>query len=385
MEDKGAGEAPPIPSRKTKLPKVIPRPLTNPATNLTRAETNHFLNTWSVFYRAPLEAKMNEAPAKDDENQRDREFEIEGLWRWDKRPNLHKTGMKEGSDAFIDGKYIAPLNNPTYGDKTIYAAASRDGARGFLESEMLSSYLGKKKKPMESETWHLYKIYPTPEMVETIIDLSEFRPLDRLKPWSTHTGYLEKDRVLAEPEFEDVLDIVPQLTRKQQGKLLTHLNAPSAGNKVHHWRKGKIYSPRHYVPMPRPDVLSTPEARWGELSDEDAVKLAGYLNDKGGRMTKILEIALFNAQATDEVQLEAPIPAERMTYQGSVEFKPEHWSALRKDFDITKTLSKRGEKDMIDFSKGNEKARREGYVPKTEKLSQEIGELLDRGDVEFIV
>lgn len=382
MEDEGAGEAPPVPPRSTKLP--TPRdPGFPPSRDIEEAFFRIFRHDG---HREKADAKINEAPAADDENQRDRDFMRDGLWRWDKRGDLEEKGIMDGSDGFItkDG-YVQALNNATYGDKTIYLSGSRDGSRGFIESEMLANYLAEENEPKESERWHLYKVYPTPEIMESLIDLSEFRKPERLAPFKTNKDYIvEMDR-LRQPEFDELLELVPQLTREQQGKLKKYLDPPNASNRLYHKRDEKILAPVIYVPEPSEGVLSTPRDRIAELNYQDADRLGTYLIHKAGTMISALHIAQQNAQTTDEVQLRAPIPKELVVHHGSVEFKPEHWRAFRDDVEETETISvPYGAKvNAYDFSKGNAKARRNEYVPATEKLSREIAEVLDEADKEI--
>jgi hypothetical protein len=128
-----------------------------------------------------------EAPGEPEPPRRFQEGDY--LYRWDKRDGLHLPGGGglEGSSWWQDGPFLSPLVNPSFGDDTIFASGSPDGARGFLDGEMKRSYVKKIRNTLElnaddagnrvtpDETWNLYKIYPTADQFADLIDFREFR------------------------------------------------------------------------------------------------------------------------------------------------------------------------------------------------------------------
>lgn len=260
-------------------------------------------------------------------------------YRWSRKPDDHVTGIL-GSAGRIDrsenGEFFVPYINPTFGEDTVYAAATPAGSRGFLQEEMLRNFLNKEERPTESERWHLYTISLPVRNDHQVIDLTKFGSLPLIQTPEEWRGARRDHLRRPDGEKKDLMELlqqVPPMRRRDMEAfrkyMLTGENTTNPlGGRGFIERDGAFgrqryqIHPYHRLAVPPPAMLAADPANLGEV-DRETVRR--FLIEQQSRQREQLRIAQHNARLTHEVQMKGPIDAFNVTKIGSVEFTPELW------------------------------------------------------------
>lgn len=273
-------------------------------------------------------------PALPDGPPRDAQY-----YRWSKKPDDDVTGIL-GSAGRIDktaqGEYFVPYINPTFGEDTVYAAATPAGSRGFLQEEMLRDFLNKKERPTEPERWHLYTINLPDGNPHEVIDLTKFGSLPLIETpdeWrATTRDHIRRPN--GEPkDLVELLQQVPPMRARDMAAfrkyMLTGENTTNPlGGRGFIERDGPFgrqkyqLHPHHVLPVPPPAMIAADPA---DLDESQREMVRYFLENQQARQRSQLRIAQHNARLTHEVQMRGPIPAFNVEKIGSVEFTPELW------------------------------------------------------------
>ncbi len=260
-------------------------------------------------------------------------------YRWSKKPDDHVTGIL-GSAGRIDkspeGEYFVPYINPTFGEDTVYAAASTAGSRGFLQEEMLRNFLNKAERPEESERWHLYTISLPHDNPHEAIDLTKFGSMPLIETPEEWRADSRDHLFRPDGNPKDLMELlqqVPPMRRRDMEAfrkyMLTGENTTDPlGGRGFIERDGRFgrqkyqLHPDHVLPVPPPAMLAANPA---DLDASQREMVRHFLASQQARQRSQLRIAQHNARLTHEVQLRGPIPRFNVEQIGSVEFSPALW------------------------------------------------------------
>jgi hypothetical protein len=299
-----------------------------------------------------------------------------GYWRWTQQPNAHEVGI-EGSDFWVQKGKALGLVNPSYGPNTVYVSGSKDGARGFFESEKKREYLASPTRPTETQRWYLYKIYPDEALEETLIDLAVFRPPGNRTPYATDVEAVHNHNTLGSTDSVlKKINMVPGLSREQKDKFKKYMFSEKTGSlRPRSVRLGIHYPSADWTEPPSRADIRRVDRNPQRVNIKRLAKVGAHAGQESDSMEKRFKIMQGIGRVTDEMQVQGPIRPDLVDLVGHYDLTPEMWDDYRaRGIDVAHSLPSGGRNPQL----------REAVSPPLDADPQLVA-LLNEGDAAYVV